>query len=881
MKLTHLKTLHRDSHIALDRNPYFSWVLESDKENTFQKAYRIQVFDSENLIVWDSQTVQSDKNDFIEYDGDKLESCETYSWNLVVTDNYGDTTEETSTFETAFFGLPFKETGANWVSEKNPITKREVGFGNQPRATYFKHEFQIDEEPIKAMLYMTSHGAYEFTINDEKLNERKLATEYSSFDKVLFYQNYDLTEKIIKGENLLSVTVGDGWYCSIKNMMQVELSDKYHALQFALKLKFTDGSTRWISSDETTQCTKGPIISSDLYGGEIYDAREEINEETKWENCVIRSFTNDLLKAQVSDGIGIVETLAPTKIYVSPKKETIIDFGQNMAGIVRVKTHLKADEELILDHFEATDKAGNYFNTILEGGDIGKGVEQRTKYISNGTEQVYEPHFTFQGFRFLKVSAPEGYKIIPEDFEALALSTNNQSVGSFECSDERINRLYENTIWSQRANMLSIPTDCPQREKAGWTGDIAIYAKTALQNQDVNAFLENWLISLNADQAQNGAVPFAVPNNHLYSDTAAALGDLFHNDGAVGSAGWGDAVIMIPWAMYEVSGNTDVLKKQYRSMKAWVGYIIDSCTKHRGTFGTEDDDKYLWDTGFHWGDWLIPSLSKKGYDIDLLLKAVNGTKDPVASMFGYNSILLLSKIAEILGKNADAQRYKEFSKNMKKTIQFALLTDDGKVRSEFMGVSVLLLAFNLVPDKFIKTVGQQLVQQIKKNDGCLDTGFLGTPFILDALCNSGNEDSAYQLLLNDKCPSWLYEVSKGATTIWESWFSYDENDEPLAVSFNHYAFGCVDDWIYRYVGGVFPTSPGYQTFDIKVPRSISLLGISKAKRSFFSKNGLLECEWEIKKNKLSLMVNVPCNTTAKIHLWDGTVTTVGSGKYRF
>ncbi|PRR84660.1 alpha-L-rhamnosidase [Clostridium luticellarii] len=880
MKLINLKTSHRDNSIGLDKIPYFSWMIESDEPDTYQSSYRIWVLNKQKEIVWDSTEIPSDQNDYIKYEGAELQSCEKYIWKVEVTDNHGNSDDASGTFETAFLGPAFEGTGAKWISEANPVIKRDVGFGNQPRATYFRREFNLDEKPQNATIYVTSHGAYEFTLNKENVADRKLATEYSSFEKVLFYQNYNITDKINAGANVLDITVGDGWYCSIKNMMKVELEDKYHALIYAIKFSFADDRCQWVYSDENTLCTNGPIISSDLYGGEIYDAREKVTDSGNWEKCVTRDFATDILRAQVSEGIEIVETLSPENIYVSPKKETIIDFGQNIAGIVRVKTHLKAGEEIILDHFEVTDKAGNYFDSIIDGGDVGKGCEQRTKFISDGSEEVYEPHFTFQGFRYVKVTAPEGYEIKAEDFEALALSTKKNTLGEFECSDDRINRLYKNTIWSQRSNMISIPTDCPQREKAGWTGDIAMYAKTALQNEDANAFLENWLISVEADQSENGAVPIVVPYNHIYVGTAKMLGKLCMNKGVVGSAGWGDAAVLVPWAMYEVSGNTDILEKQYKCMTGWAEYIINA-SKKRGSFSSRKYEKYLWNTGFHFGDWLIPSLSKKGYDMKLIMKAVFGTKKLVAPIFGYNTISIMAETAKLLGKISDAKKYEELSKNMKNAIQHTMINSEGRVRREYMGIYVLLLAFDLVPENLVGKVGKHLVRMIDENDGCLDTGFLGTPYILDALCKSGHTDRAYKLLMHDKCPSWLYEVNKGATTIWESWFSYDKNDEPLSISFNHYAFGCVDDWMFRYIGGIFPTAPAYKTFDIMVPKKIMLTGINHAKRSYISENGLIECEWKIDKDKLSMNVKVPCNTTARIHLWDGNVKTVGSGEYRF
>ena len=301
MNITNLRISHKNAAIAIDQNPYFSWILESNEDSTYQSTYQIIVKNEAKEIMWDSQEIASDKNDYISYNGLPLQNCTKYIWSVQIKDNHGNTEQAFSYFKTAFFHPPFEGTGAKWISDKNPVIKRAVGFGNQPAATVFKKKMYLKENIQNAELYITSHGAYEFTVNQKKVTNRKLATEYSSFDKILFYQNYDVTSALVTGENELEVTVGDGWYCSLKNMMDVNFENKYHALLFALKINYKSGKTEWISSDESTLCTTGAILSSDLYGGEIYDARNEINTDTKWNPCVSRFFSMETLKAQISD----------------------------------------------------------------------------------------------------------------------------------------------------------------------------------------------------------------------------------------------------------------------------------------------------------------------------------------------------------------------------------------------------------------------------------------------------------------------------------------------------------------------------------------------------------------------------------------------------
>lgn len=879
MKLYHLRTMHEEHPLGIDQPPYFSWMLESGTRNTRQVSYEILVKDEWGKTIWNSGKVASETTSFIPYEGETLANCTAYTWRVRVEDNHGETAEAQASFSTAFMNEIDADERASWITSGADY-RCEPGFGNQSPANVFRREFSIAGEPLRVTIYMTSRGAYDLCVNGRVPDERHLATEYSSFDKVHFYQTYDLTHLVHPGKNRLDMTVANGWYCCPKTQLHQDYKNEVRSLLFRLQIVFPDGKIQWINSDEKTMWTDSPIHSSDIFAGELYDAREELSDHTVWTKSIVQEGTYHQLKAQIGKGILPVAVLPVQKKYISPKGEMILDFGQNIAGVVRMRTRLKAGESLTLDHFEVTDKEGNYFNSIIEGAGVGNGCEQRVQFISAGREQEYTPRFTFQGFRFVKVTAPEGYEVCPDDFEALALSNRKEQLGDFSCSDERLNRLYQNTLWSQRANMIAIPTDCPQREKAGWTGDIAVYAKTAMLNEDATSFLTRWLLSVSADQQENGAVPIAVPFSTAYQEVSKTLGKLGFNRGPMGSAGWGDAAVLVPWSMYEVTGDTSVLRQQYDSMRKWAEYIIESC-KRRGTLKNPGRyEKYLWNTGFHFGDWLVPSLAKNGYDFNLF-KAVMRTKGTVASLFGYQTISQMTQIARILGKKEDAKRYEDIAAHMKEAIQRTMIPKNGKLKHEFMGIYVLMLAFGVVPEEKVSLVGDHLLRMIRENGGCLDTGFLGTPWLMDALCACGHLEEAYRLLVQDQCPSWLFEVKKGATTIWESWFCYNDQDEPMGMSYNHYAFGCVDDWMFRYLGGISPMEPGFRRFSIQIPREITTIGITSGHRSFLSENGLIVCDWQIEQEKLKLHVQVPCNTTAEIHLWDGSVETVGSGDYQY
>ena len=547
-----------------------------------------------------------------------------------------------------------------------------------------------------------------------------------------------------------------------------------------------------------------------------------------------------------------------------------MDFGQVVAGRARVTVDLPTGAAVTLEHFEAVDAKGNYFNNI----DSAMGItEQKDVFISDGTPQTFEARFTFHGFRYLRVSGVENP--IAAQFVAVVLSTEKANAGTFECSNADLNRLYQNTRWSQCANMLSIPTDCPQREKAGWTGDISLYAKTALLNEDVTPFLTQWLQSLCVDQRENGSIPFTVPDVSIYHYAGIQMGEQTGCGGPVCSAGWGDAAVTVPMAMYEVTGNIRILEKQYDSMKGWCDYVISRARIHAPNSTLPDEvEEHLWDTGFQFGEWLVPSLA--GAPQEQLFATMAITSAYTAPIFGWLVVHKMAQAAAVLGREEDAVRYQEEADKMKHAIRAALITADGVLRYERQGAYVLMLVFGLVPDVWVNKFGTKLAEIIHANGDRLDTGFLPTPYLLDALCIGGQRELAYTLLYQTESPSWLAQVKRGATTIWESWEMYQPDGTPKKESFNHYTYGTVDDWIFRTIGGVDQEDTGYRRLMIHPQPDKSL---TWAKRSFETENGTVYVSWKREGGQFILTADIPCNTTARIILPDGTQHTVGSGHY--
>lgn len=829
-------------------------------------------------IFWDSGVIESDQSTFVPYCGKSLCSLTDYSWSVDITTNKGERAQASSFFETGFIEEKWE---ALWIKSPYPMKKTKRGTGGQNPAEYFRKVFQINNEKIKrARIYVTCHGCYQLYLSGKRPDDREFAPEFTLYSKYLCYQVYDITRMLKQGENVLGLIVGDGWYNSPNFKSRNKKFKPEHAVLFQMKIDYQDGSSEMILSDDKVRISKSPILSSDLFAGELYDARLEQSgwscsgfDDRSWKKGILCNKFYDNLVVQYGEPVRPIKEIKPKKMYISPKGETIIDFGQNLAGVIRVTSNLTLGTKLILDHFETPDKYGNYYNNIFLAEKTGH--NQRDIYISGGNDAVYQPHFTYHGFRYVRVICDETVSI--DDFTAIVLSSDNEDLGSFETSNKDINQLYENTRWSQRSNLFSIPTDCPQREKAGWTGDIQIYARTALLNENVTPFLTRWLRNVTCNQQSNGAIPNVVPLTGIYELLEKLNRFVYGNFTPVGEAGWGDAACIVPWSMYQMTGNTKILIEQYDTMKKWCNYIIHTARNRKGKMKLPKEiDQYLWNTGHQYGEWLIPSQTVDGVDKSAS-KRINSSVY-CAPIFGWNSCCILAHTASILGFTEDESYYTDISKKLKCAIQNGLIDEDGKMPLDFMGAYVLAIMFDLVPEEKIESVAKHLIRKIEENHDCLDTGFLTTPYLLDSLCKIGRVDKAFKLLMQTNCPSWLYEVKQGATTIWENYISYKEDGTPVKTSLNHYAFGCVDDWMFRKISGIDMSEPGFKKIVIapEIPDSFTY-----AKRSYMSEYGQITTEWTIEEQIFKINVEIPCNTTAVVKMPDGSIFEVGSGRYHF
>jgi alpha-L-rhamnosidase len=554
--------------------------------------------------------------------------------------------------------------------------------------------------------------------------------------------------------------------------------------------------------------------------------------DANWSGVKTADFSFDNLIATYNEPVKKHETFKPVKIFTTPKGEKVIDFGQNLVGWVVLKVKGNAGDTIIVSHAEVLDKEGNFYTANL------RAAKAQDHYIlKGGEEETFEPHFTWHGFRYIKV---EGYpgELKPEDFTAVALYSDMRQTGTFTSSNTLINQLQHNIQWGQKGNFLDVPTDCPQRdERLGWTGDAQVFSRTASFNMGVNNFFDKWMKDVAADQLPNGSVPFVIPN---------VLGP-----NAGGSAGWADVATIIPWNIYLAYGDKNILEQQYSSMKAWVEYMHNKSVND------------LWNTGFHFGDWLFyrPTDDNDG-------RAAVTDKYLIAQCFYAHSTQLLINAARVLGKTEDVESYSTLLQKIKDAFLKEYMTPNGRLVSGTQTAYVLALNFDMLPEALRAQAANRLAENIKSYGNHLTTGFLGTPYLCHVLTRFGYDDVAYKLLLQDTYPSWLYPVKMGATTIWERWDGEKPDstfETPSMNSFNHYSYGAIGDWMYRKMVGLdtYEDGPGYK--HIKIQPHIGG-GFTFASASLQTYYGKLSNSWKVEGDKILMDVEIPVNTTATVYI---------------
>ncbi|MEX0929940.1 MAG: family 78 glycoside hydrolase catalytic domain, partial [Balneolales bacterium] len=561
------------------------------------------------------------------------------------------------------------------------------------------------------------------------------------------------------------------------------------ALLMQLEVTYSDGRKEIITSDENWKAATGPILYSDIYNGEYYDARKEPVgwtqpgfDDTEWAGVRVADHGKSQLIGQQVQPVKRIQELKPIEIFTTPEGDLVADMGQNMIGWIRLNVQGEEGAKVILRHAETLDSDGNLYTENLRAAD------QENTYILKGDGvEVWEPRFSFQGFRYVAIDGYPG-EITPDAITGVVLHSDMEPTGHFQSSHALVNRLQHNIVWGQKGNFLDIPTDCPQRdERMGWTGDIQVFAETANLMMNTNAFLTKWLADLEADQNEEGSIPFVVP-------------DVL---GGFGAAGWADAGVIVPWSLYQSFGDIRILETQYASMKAWVDYM--------DTRAATTENRYLWDTNFTFGDWLSFASDSPAYP------GAYTDQMMISTAFYAWSSKILGKTANLLGKEDDYRHYSDLYENIREAFQNEYVTPGGRLISDTQTSYLLALRIGLLDDHHIDAAVDNLVGRVRER-GHLTTGFLGTPHLNPILSRYGQKDLAYELLMRENYPSWLYPVTMDATTIWERWDGIrpDGTFQSEGMnSLNHYAYGAIGDWLFKEVAGIQPAEPGYKTIRIE------------------------------------------------------------------
>jgi alpha-L-rhamnosidase len=854
--LVNLTCEHLTNPMGMDvQEPRFSWQLESDARGVKQTAYQIRVATTPDFVakstVWDSKKVNSDASVLQTCAGVKLAARQKYYWQVKVWDNNAMEWgwSPTATFETGLMSNTAWQ--AQWIELQSDTAR-------YPPAVTVRKPFVLKKKIVSARAYVTAHGFYELYLNGKKVSDDVLSPGWTSYEKRLQYQVYDVTPLLKEGQNVVGAMLGDGWFRGTLGWVsQWGIYGKHKGLLCQMHVKYSDGSEDIIKTDASWKANQdGPIRMNGIYEGETYDARKTLDgwseaayNDTAWSSVQVGNYSMSNLVASVSVPMRRVEEIKPLSIFTTPKGTLVADLGQNMVGWVRLTVKGAAGKTITIRHAEVLDKYGEFYTANY------RKATAEAQYILRGAAngETYEPRFSFFGFRYVAIDGLTEAELKAANLTGVVVHSDMPISGDFECSNKDINQLQHNIIWGQKGNFVDVPTDCPQRdERLGWTGDAQAFVRTAAFNKDVASFFTKWLRDVEADQGKDGEVPFVIPDV-LNPNKSVPKGT---------SAGWGDVVTIAPWTMYQVYGDKKVLEVQYPSMKAWVDYI------HK-----KSGESLIWKGGSIFGDWLfyLPSPDKASEPDG------HTSREYISTAFFAYSCKLLAQSAEVLGKTEDAKFYNALFEKIKKVFNDEYVTKSGRTASDSQTSYVLALMFDLLPSDLRPKATQYLVDDIKSRRNHLSTGFLGTPYLCHVLSDNGRTDVAYDLLFQETYPSWLYPVKHGATTIWERWdgMKVDSTFQSDGMnSFNHYAYGAIGDWLYRVVAGIEIGKAGYKHIVIQ-PQPTDKLSYAKA--YYDSEYGKIESGWARKNGKTTLNVRIPANTTATIALKNVQIGNITEG----
>jgi alpha-L-rhamnosidase len=851
---------HREALGIGERAPRLSWKTIAGP-GWRQAAYELEITRSsgtQGSTTWSSGRLESPDSVLVAWPAPPLSSREAASVRVRVWGGSGEVSDwsvpspvEAGLLEPSdWTAVPI---GGSWPEDP------ESDFRRPP---IVRREFAATAAVASARLYVSAHGLYEVEINGTRVGDDSLSPGWTVYGSRLRYYTYDVTALIVPGDNAIGSWLGDGWYRgrlgwrgSFHNLFGADLS-----LIAQLEISYADGSTTTVATDDSWRASLGPIVSSGLYDGEVYDARAEQAgwssahfDDSAWSPVAIGNRDPATFVAPDGPPVRCTEEVAPVEVIQTPTGKTVLDFGQNLVGRMRIRVSGKPGDTVTLRTAE-----------VLQDGDIYtrplRSAKSTDVYTLAGRDvEEWEPRFTSHGFRYAEIDGWPGdvtQAVADGGIVARVYHTDMERTGWFSSSNELVNRLHENVLWSMRGNFVDIPTDCPQRdERVGWTGDIQVFAPTATFLYDVSGMLSSWLKDVAVEQLPDGTVPWyvpVIPAREMWTPI---------RPGAV----WGDVAVLTPWVLYERFGDAGILANQYESARRWVD-LVDRLA----------GDDHLWDEGFQLGDWLDPAAPPQD--------PADATTDRylVATAYFAWSTQHLALSAEVLGKTEDAARYFALASQVRAAFAAEYLLPDGRMTSDAQTAYSLALTFDLIPDAAQRAAaGTRLAELVAEAGNRIATGFAGTPIVSDALSRSGAIKVAYDLLLEEECPSWLYAVTQGATTIWERWDSQrpDGSVNPgTMTSFNHYALGAVADWLHRVVAGIEATEPGYRSILFRPQPGGGFTGASAAHETPY---GRASIDWRLDGPELTVKVVVPTGTSAVVELPGHDPVSVESGGHSF
>jgi alpha-L-rhamnosidase len=881
-----LRVEHLDEPLGIDaRRPRLSWKLPEQARR--QHAYRIRAGE------WDSGRVASDRSLLVPYDGPALACGQRVSWAVKVWTDAG----ESDWSEPAWWEMGLLEPG-DWVARWVEAPERSQGDAAGGPAQVFRHDFAVARPPARARLYATAHGIYEFFINGRRVGDLELTPGYTSYGSILQVQTFDVTELIGTGTTVCGAIVSDGWFRGQNGYFRrTGVYGDRLALLAQLHLYDENGTLTRVATGPGWRAGTGAIRAADLMQGQCVDFAGRTSEWDpaadlrEWAPVTVADHSLTRLRASPAPPVRRVEELRPVAITRPAPDRQVVDLGQNVNGWIRLGDLGPAGTKLTLTHGEALDASGDVTldNVLVTAEEQGPRLQaiwdlrhlaapfQVDHVTSAGAPgAAFEPRHTTHGFQYVRIEGhPE--ELTPDEVTGVFVHTDMPRTGWFQCSDERIERLHEAAVRSFRGNACDLPVDCPTRERAGWTGDWQLFVPTAAFLYDVAGFSAKWLRDLAAEQRPDGVVQNCAPEPNRDDD-------IEDYPFTPGSAGWGDAAVIVPWEIYRAYGDADLLAEQWDSMVAWVDFAARSARegRHPARAAARPEpaphEAYVWDTGNHWGEWLEPGDPLGDEAEDWLAAHRKIDQADVATAFLHRSALLLGRAAAVLGRDDDAARYGELAANAKAAWQAEFIDPEGRLARDTQATHVRALAFDLVPDALRPQVAARLVELVREAGTHLSTGFLATPDLLPVLVDTGHADVAFELLYQDTEPSWLTMIDRGATTIWELWDGIDERGV-ASGSLNHYSKGAVVSFLHRYVAGIrLLDAPAYRRFEVApLPGG----GITWARAAHESPYGRIEASWRIEGDRFLLDVVVPPGTTADVRLPDGQafVAEPGSASY--